>query len=160
MNETLYLSLACGLFVLFLALWLSRSSRETFRTVDDESGRMLLNTLTQNLASLTDSKKFVFVGELEPLSQRDIMSEISFREGTRSFTENKQNITLCLRNHSGEFYDTNSLMYVALHELAHVINDELQHTAKFRRIFDALLEHAAGVGLYDPSRAFVSNYCL
>lgn len=161
MNETLYWSLACSIFVLLLAFFLSRASRESFRTtIDDENGRFLLNVLTEKLTRLTDSETYTFEGELEPLSRRQIMSEISFREGTTSYTENKQNVTLCLRNQNGEFYDINSLMYVALHELAHVINDELQHTAKFRRIFDALLAHAASAGLYDPSQAFVRNYCL
>lgn len=119
----------------------------------------MLSILTKNLCDLTDYEKFSFTGDLEPLSRRQIMKEISFEEGHKSFTENKQRVTLCLRNQFGEFYDQNSLMYVALHELAHVLNDELQHTAKFKRIFDALLQHAAKNGKYDPSKAFVKNYC-
>jgi len=119
----------------------------------------MLTKLTGQLRHLTDSSRFSFSGELEPLGQADIMNKITFEEGFKSFTENKQRVTLCLRDHYGQMYDQNSLMYVALHELAHVINDELQHTAKFRRIFEALLQHASANGMYDPTQAFVRNYC-
>ena len=161
MNDTLNWLLACCVCVFLIAFFLAKSSRESFRyNINDENGKNVLSVLTENLTRLTDSKKYAFSGELESLSRRCIMNEISFREGVKSFTENKQDVTLCLRDQRGEFYDMNSLMYVALHELAHVINDELQHTAKFRRIFEALLEHASGAGFYDPSKAFVRNYCL
>jgi hypothetical protein len=43
------------------------------------------------------------------------------------------------------------LTYVGLHELAHVLCDEVGHTAKFYQIFDELLDKAHQMGLYDPS---------
>lgn len=157
--NTFYWSIGCALFVLLVAFLLSRRTRENFRSINDEKGKQMLNILTSNLNRLTDSSAHSFTGYLEPLSRRQIMQEISFEEGHKSFTENKQKITLCLRNQFGNFYDQNSLLFVALHELAHVINDELHHTEKFRNIFDALLEHAAKNGFYDPTKAFVRNYC-
>jgi hypothetical protein len=158
MIKTLYLTLVGGFFILLIAFFLSKR-KETFRVINDGKGQDILLRLTANLRYLTDPSKFSFNGELAPLARTNIMDNITFEEGFKSFTENKQRVTLCLRNQHGDLYDQNSLMYVALHELAHVVNDELQHTAKFRRIFDALLKHATANGLYDPTQAFVRNYC-
>ena len=76
-----------------------------------------------------------------------------------SFTINKSRVNLCLKDKEGNYYDDNMLMYVALHELAHVMCDEIGHTDKFHEIFDKLLEKAAAYGIYDPSIPPISNYC-
>ena len=159
MNKTLYWYIGGALVAILAIFLLSRSKKEKFRIINDEKGKTLLDQIKSSLTYLTDSSRFEFSDELEPLRNRNVMNEISLEEGFKSFTENKQRVTLCLRNQFGELYDQNSLMYVALHELAHVINDEVHHTKKFRRIFDALLKHASANGFYDPSKAFVKNYC-
>ena len=45
---------------------------------------------------------------------------------------------MCLKDKNGKYYDDNMLNYVALHELAHVLCDEIGHTDKFYAIFDEL----------------------
>ena len=62
------------------------------------------------------------------------MNEIKIKEGSKSFTINKKNITLCLKDKEGKYYKNNMLVYVGLHELAHVICDEVGHTDKFYAI--------------------------
>src|SRR5689334_25443726 len=48
--------------------------------------------------------------------------KIPLRAGDSAYTENKEVITLCLVDpDTNHFYDINTIMYVALHELAHVI---------------------------------------
>ena len=59
----------------------------------------------------------------------------------------------------GDYYHENMLIYVILHELSHVICDEIGHTDKFHRIFDAVLEIATADGLYDPSIPVIRDYC-
>ena len=99
---------------------------------------------------------------------RECFSKINSKFGTiplfvgdSSYTENKEAITLCLHDpQSGEPYDLNTIMYVALHELAHVITrNEHGHGTKFKANFTALLKKAAALGLYDPSKPIPANYC-
>ena len=51
------------------------------------------------------------------------------------------------------------LIYVTLHELAHVRCDEIGHTEKFHRIFKEILDEAANKGVYDSKKAIIKNYC-
>ena len=94
------------------------------------------------------------------LNGRDVYNEFTMEEGSsRSYTENKKRIVVCLRKNPHEFYSWNSLMYVMCHEVAHVICDELHHTEKFYAINEALLKRAQTLGYYDPRVPFESNYC-
>ena len=51
------------------------------------------------------------------------------------------------------------LIYVALHEVAHVLCDEVGHTQKFHSIFEDLLKKATEMGIYNPSIPLIQNYC-
>ena len=51
------------------------------------------------------------------------------------------------------------LVYVGLHELAHVLCDEIGHTDKFYAIFDKLMDKAEEIGVYDRNIPVVDNYC-
>lgn len=85
-------------------------------------------------------------------------------DGDSSYTENKETITLCLANpKNGKYYDMNTLMYVSLHELAHIITnnttEEDSHGADFQRNFDKLLKRAEMLGFYNPKIPIPSTYC-
>lgn len=79
--------------------------------------------------------------------------------GDKSKTINKKKVYICLKDDKGRYYSRNMLCYVLLHEYAHMLCDELDHTEKFKRIFDDLLAKASARGLYDPNIPPVSNYC-
>ena len=98
-------------------------------------------------------------GVLETLNNRDILSEISLHKGEKSFTINKTRIFLCLKDKKEEYYTDNMLIYVLLHEIAHCLCDEIGHTEKFHSIFDALLEKAAKLNIFDPKKSIDKNYC-
>ena len=85
---------------------------------------------------------------------------LEFYESNKSYTINKQKVHLCLKDQKGDYYNENMLTYVALHELAHVICDEVGHTDKFYAIFDELIDKAHGMGLYDPSIPVIQDYCM
>jgi hypothetical protein len=87
------------------------------------------------------------------------IDKLRFFEGKKSYTINKKKIYLCLKDENGDYYDYNMLIYVALHELSHVICDEIGHTPKFHRIFDDLLKQATDMNIYDPNIPIVKNYC-
>jgi hypothetical protein len=95
--------------------------------------------------------------KLEPLDPK--VKSLKFYEGNKSYTINKKKIYLCLRDEKNEYYNENMLMYVAIHELAHVLCDEIGHTDKFHRIFKQLLYKAQKMGIYDASQPIVRNYC-
>ena len=101
-----------------------------------------------------------YAGPLEPLNDRDILEEIDLYRSKNSYTINKQKIYLCLRDENGEYYNINTLTYVLLHEMAHVICDEVGHTKKFHDIFEAILAIAKEKGIYDPSIPIVYDYCM
>ena len=89
-----------------------------------------------------------------------IIKELDVREGEKSYTLNKKNVYLCLKDKkTGGYYTSNMLTYVLLHELAHVLNKDVGHTESFHRVFDNLLKRAEQVGCYDPSIPVTENYC-
>jgi len=66
---------------------------------------------------------------------------------------------LCLEHEDGGYYDSNILMYVTLHELAHIFCDEVGHTPAYHKIFERLLHIANEIGIYDASLALPEEYC-
>jgi len=87
-------------------------------------------------------------------------SDIPLREGGSAYTENKSVITLCLKNpETGKFYSMNTLMYVALHELGHIISKTHGHNEEFRKNFATLLRRATKIGIYDPRVPIPQTYC-
>jgi predicted metal-dependent hydrolase len=124
----------------------------------DSKSEIIIKKIKQNIIKLFYKKKFS--GVLKILNSKNILDYIYIQYGPQSFTINKKNISLCLKNNkTGIYYDENSLMYVVLHELAHVICPDIGHTDRFKIIFDALLKHAERNNMYHPNIPFVENYC-
>ncbi len=87
-------------------------------------------------------------------------AEIPLRSGDSAFTENKEVITLCLADpNTGKDYDMNTLMYVSLHELAHVTSTTVGHGENFRKRFAELLKQGAELGFYNPRKPIPVSYC-
>lgn len=87
------------------------------------------------------------------------IKNIKISGSNKSFTINKKEIFLCLKDKNNNYYNDNMLIYVLLHEVAHVMCDEIGHTEKFKEIFRALLKRAESAGIYDSSRPPIDNYC-
>jgi hypothetical protein len=88
--------------------------------------------------------------------------KIPLRMGDSAFTENKEIITLCLTDPDTKAdYDINTIMYVALHELAHVITPEgeEEHGTEFKKNFSKLLKEASDKGIYNPRIPIPATYC-
>lgn len=84
-----------------------------------------------------------------------------YTDSNEAYTLGKKEIYICVKDSKGEYYNNNTLMYVALHELAHVLipEDTSKHPPKFDNLFNQLKERAAYMGLYNPSIPFPSEYC-
>lgn len=86
-------------------------------------------------------------------------SKIRVYKGDKSYTINKRNVYLCLTDEKGEYYSMNTLVYVALHEIAHVLCESIGHTEEFDSIFKELLIKAEKMGYYDPNMKIPQDYC-
>ena len=67
------------------------------------------------------------------------------QESTSSYTINKKYMYLCLRQTNNQYSDPNTLMFVAIHELAHMISaqaDPTHVTQEFHSNFENLLRFA------------------
>lgn len=90
--------------------------------------------------------------------------ETSQDEKYTSYTINKgEMIVFCLRPKFviNNIHDMNTLMYVVIHELAHVGCPEYGHTPLFKKIFKFLLKQSIAIGIYKPIdyRINPQNYC-
>ena len=68
-----------------------------------------------------------------------------------SYSVNKgEEIVFCLKSRKDPFnlHDINLMMYVAIHELAHIGCHEIGHTDLFKKIFAFYLEVAIELGIY------------
>ena len=78
--------------------------------------------------------------------------------GVTSYSEDKKKLILCLRkkvpNEQGvyELHDINTMMFVVLHELAHMCNDQWGHSkeSNFWVLFKFLLVNSVECGIYEP----------
>ena len=88
------------------------------------------------------------------------VKNVKLYKGNKSYTINKKQIYICLKDENDQYYPTNHLVYVMIHELAHLINkDDIGHTQKFHDIFEDLLDKAHKLQLYNPSIPPIENYC-
>ena len=85
-------------------------------------------------------------------------NDITLKQGNKSYTINKKDVTLCLKDPGDQYYNKNMLVYVAIHELAHVICKSVGHTNEFWDINDKLLVKASELGFYNPSIPPVKDY--
>ena len=90
-----------------------------------------------------------------------VVKDLKLYKGEKSYTINKEKIYICLLDEKGEYYPMNMLIYVFLHELAHLINKEdTGHTEKFHEIFQQLINKAHELEIYNPSIPPIDNYCM
>jgi hypothetical protein len=78
-----------------------------------------------------------------------------------SFTENKKKMFICLKNKAGEYYDYNTLIYITLHELSHVLTSSYKdsHGKEFTNIFQYLLQSAKDKNIFDDQIPIKYDYC-
>lgn len=81
-----------------------------------------------------------------------------------SYSVNKgERVVLCLRSRdaSRALHDLNTLMFVAIHELAHIATKEIGHPPPFWQAFKWLLVEAVNIGIYQDRdyKAQPQPYC-
>lgn len=81
----------------------------------------------------------------------DAVSEGGDQKGYTSFSVNKgERIVICVRNSDPKrsFVALNTVMYVAIHELGHLMTQDVGHTPRFWHNFKELLQQAIAIGIY------------
>ena len=82
-----------------------------------------------------------------------------------AYSENKgEKLAFCLnedKHDNDNLIDANTLTFVAIHELAHVMSSTVGHNDEFWNNFKFLLEHAVELGIYEPVdyKKKPQNYC-
>ena len=70
-----------------------------------------------------------------------------------AYSENKgEKLAFCLNTtkEGNKLIDINTLTFVALHELSHIMTESVGHKQDFWQNFKFLLENAKAAGIYDP----------
>lgn len=93
-----------------------------------------------------------------------VLSENTPNSDYTSYTLNKgSEIHMCLRerDENNKLIDENTLFFVALHELAHIMTVSMNHTEEFWTNFRYLLRHAieGGYYKYHPYHNVPKKYC-
>ena len=81
------------------------------------------------------------------------ITEVGKNSKYTSYSVNKgEKLVLCLRSRDGlnKLIDENTLTFVAIHELGHIMSDSIGHTKEFWENFKFLLKKAVEYGLYNP----------
>jgi predicted metal-dependent hydrolase len=113
--------------------------------------------LIQHLNNIKTINNTYWIDKLSSRYKYSILSEAAIDERYTTFTINKNDMHICLRTRDDKesVYDINILMYVIIHELAHLCNfdkygNPIQgHGIEFKRIFKFLIEESINIGIYD-----------
>lgn len=85
----------------------------------------------------------------------DVFVENEMSSSDTSYSENKgQKIVVCLRDKTAPpkypLVDKNTVMFVMLHEMAHIMTETIGHTQEFWSNFKRVLGDAVKIGIYHP----------
>lgn len=123
--------------------------------------KKLITYLQQNQSKFPEN--MTYIKDLVSRTKKINIMETPQDEKYTSYTINKgEKIVLCLRSKLlDNIHDMNTIMYVVIHEMAHVGCPEYGHTPLFKKIFKFLLEQSIVIGIYKPVdyRINPQNYC-
>jgi len=100
-------------------------------------------------SAMADPRVKIMVERFNPSN----MMENDIDADTTSYSENKgEVIVVCLRDkrHPYPFVDENTVMFVLLHEMAHLMTTTIGHTPEFWANFKRILQDAVQCGIYTP----------
>lgn len=120
----------------------------------------LINHYKSDPATIADPRVKTMIERFNPNN----MMENDINDGSTSYSENKgEKIVVCLREKTQGYplVDENTIMFVILHEMAHLMTTTIGHTPEFWTNFRRILNDASGIGVYQPINYSKSpvNYC-
>ena len=123
----------------------------------------LRNNLINNKKNYQEHEQYIDLLEKNFNNERTNIYENIPDSDLTSFTINKgEELGFCLKSKiTGKFHNINLLMYVAIHEMAHMACPETGHGELFKKVFLFLTEKAIDMGLYTKINYEINNveYC-
>jgi hypothetical protein len=107
----------------------------------------LMKKYRDDPATAADPRVKVLLDRYNP----DNMCENDINSDSTSYSENKgDKLVVCLRDKAPphKLVDTNTVMFVVLHEMAHLMTTTIGHTPEFWTNFKRILQDAVSVGVY------------
>jgi len=187
MNKNIALPLLCVLFIVILIYYFNKFSKSEATYVksdldnreylvqnleDKEEAAYILSIVRKRIYILRDyfeknmDKYPEYKEYIKQFCQR--IKNMTLQENApdgryTSYTVNKgEEIALCLRSRkTGKLHDINIIMYVVLHELAHVACPEIDHTELFKKIFVFFLKVSFVLKIYKKADYHINphEYC-
>ena len=110
-----------------------------------------LQSLIDNLSE-TGSEKDEYIKKLKESFNSDYITENIPGSMYVAYSVNKgEELSICIREKDTEkFIDDNTITFVAIHELSHIMTPETGHTPLFWDNMKFLLEKASASGIYMP----------
>lgn len=110
----------------------------------------LRNYLYENKNKFPDFEKYIILLYQNFNKDKTLIYENDPNSNLTSFSINKgEELAFCLKSKkTGQVHDINLLMYVTLHEMAHIACPEVGHGELFKNIFKFLTEQAIEIGIY------------
>jgi hypothetical protein len=80
------------------------------------------------------------------------LKEIGNMENDAAYVINKRDMSFCLQKTKNEVVleELNLITYVGIHELSHIMSEEIGHGPEFIKNFEFLLNYAKQIVYYDP----------
>ena len=121
---------------------------------DSQRAADKLAEINRKIINLIDSLKKEDREGIETLKDRynpDQLSETGLGAKYTSYSVNKgEKISICVRHEDNKFIDDNIIVFVVIHELAHVMTKSIGHTKEFWDNMAYLLEQGEKIGIYKP----------
>lgn len=110
------------------------------------------NSLKNLINSLDNNEKIDDINRLKENFDSEHITENIPGSLYVAYSLNKgAELSICIRDkETDKFIDDNTIMFVAIHELAHIMTDETGHTPKFWNNMKYLLLEASSIGIYSP----------
>ncbi len=106
--------------------------------------------LYQNIEKFPEMKDYIKQLNRNLNKERTLIYENDPKSELTSFSVNKgEEIALCLKSKkTGSMHNINLMMYVTIHEMAHIACPEIGHGDLFKKIFKFLCEQSIVIGVY------------
>ena len=86
-------------------------------------------------------------------SKQNPLQEVQFRKSKdKSYTLDKQKIYMVTERENGQKYNQDTILFVLLHEVAHILSPDEHHTTKFFEIEKKLHKKAIELGFLKISK--------
>ena len=147
------------LIIIFICLFLTYCIYKQIVIYENYKSDPNIIELKNIFTNFFNNKNKKWPNKLSMLNNRNIMNEVNIYRGNKSYTINKENIYMCLKDEKGDIHPKNMLIYVLAHEFAHVLSESIGHTNEFNEIFISLLEELEKDGIYNSDENLIQDYC-